>query len=566
MKPQVLLLLLWLVGLGAAPADAKSYSAERFDSRIRLLMGGAVEVTETLVLRFEDGTFTYVFREIPRRGTDSIEVVRATMDGREFEVGNQPGRVELGGGSRLRVRWHFPQPVSNTTHTFTLTYRVDGVVRQSEDGDLLAWRALPGEHDYSIDRSTIEIEHPTPLARPPAIDTRRVRDQSAEYSLDVPGDGRAQAAAQAVRVKASDIDRNGWVEARLHFAPGSIIASPPQWQQAQRRADALAPRWMWASALIGAAGLVLLWSMRPRNDTPRRDTTFAGTSGAPPDSVTPAIAGALAANGQVSLPQLMATLFSLADRGEIAIREEPRRTFGQHSFTLERRHAGQALARHEQVALDLAFEDTQGEERQVPLAKARRRLQSHIGRFRDAVHEEMAAMGLTDARRKLVRARYGLVSVSIFLVGVVLVIVAVALVPQYRGWPLLVPAAVILVGIVGFAFQGATTPLSDEGLRIAERWRAYQRHLKEVARGDAHLSADSPSGVLPFAVALGLTAIWAKFVKAQPTLVPPWFEALPASDDGGAFHAFIAYGGAHGGAGGGAGGGGAAGGGASGAG
>jgi hypothetical protein len=178
----------------------------------------------------------------------------------------------------------------------------------------------------------------------------------------------------------------------------------------------------------------------------------------------------------------------------------------------------------------------------------------------------MAAMGLIDARRKAVRARYGRVSLVILLVGAALSFVAVALVSQYRGWPLLVPVAIILVAMLGFAFQGATTPLSDEGLRVAERWRAYQKHLKEVARGKAHLSAESPSGVLPFAVAFGLAAIWAKFVKAQPTLVPLWFEALPASDGGGAFHAFIAYGGSHGAGGGGAGGGGAAGGGASGAG
>ena len=51
-----------LIVVAAGTLDAKSYTAERFDSLIRVLPGGAIEVTETIVFTFEDGTFTYVFR------------------------------------------------------------------------------------------------------------------------------------------------------------------------------------------------------------------------------------------------------------------------------------------------------------------------------------------------------------------------------------------------------------------------------------------------------------------------------------------------------------------------
>lgn len=355
------------------------------------------------------------------------------------------------------------------------------------------------------------------------------------------------------------------MEARLYFAAGSIIGSPPAWQYAQQRADALAPRWMWAAGLIGAAGLILLWSMRLRYDTPRRDGSLTGPIAAPPDPEAPAIAGALAANGRVSLPHAMAALFSLADRGEILIKEEPKGMFGQRNFILERRRNVRPVAHHEQVALDLAFRDKQREEERVPLSKARSRLQSHVKPFRVAVHDEMAAMGLIDGERKAVHARYGAFSLGLILLGAALFIVSAALVRVYAVWPLMVPAAIIVVALVGFAFQAATTPLSNEGVRRGDGWRAYQRHLKQVARREAHLTAESPSQVLPFAVALGLSAAWAKFIKAHPTQVPTWFQALSASDENGAFYAFVGEGG-HAGAGGGAGAGGAAGGGSSGAG
>ena len=557
-----LLPFLLVTTCAATATEAKSYSAERFDSRILVLPGGAIEVTETVVFRFEDGTFTYVFREIPRRRTDSIEVLRASMDGTMLPFGDQPGQVEIRQKNRVRVQWNFAQPVvasrdgqaleGGPNHTFTLTYRVDGVVRDSEGGDLLAWRALPVEHDYAIDSATIEVVHPVSLARTPEVEMRRV------------GDLQVHDADGIVRVTASTIRKNGWVETWLRFAPGSIIASPPAWQRAERRAEALAPRWAVAAGLICAAGLLLLWGLRQRYDAPPREDAMPGSISTAPDDLPPAIAGALASNGRVSHQHAMATLVSLADRGAITIQEEPRR-FGHRDFTARRQRFSSRLMPHEQVALDIVFTGKDRHEDTVRLSKGRSRLASRFGRFRDAVYGDMRAAGLIDPDRKALRDRLGAVSLGIILLGTVLFAAAVFLVREYRGWPFLVPAAFILVGVIGFIFQGATTPLANDGARRGARWRAYQQHLKHVARGEAHLTADSPARVLSIAVALGLASAWAKFVKAHPAAVPSWFSALSPSDNQG-FPAFLTYAGTSTGGGGGVGGGGAAGGGASGAG
>ena len=72
---------------GASPAHASSYTAERFDSRIDVLAGGSLRVTETIVFRFESGTFTRVFRTIPSRNTDGLEVIAASMDGADMPEG-----------------------------------------------------------------------------------------------------------------------------------------------------------------------------------------------------------------------------------------------------------------------------------------------------------------------------------------------------------------------------------------------------------------------------------------------------------------------------------------------
>ena len=154
-----------LAGLtaAAAPAAAKSYFAERFDSHVRVMPGGALEVTETVVFHFEGGSFDHVYREIPTRRTDGIQIVSASLDGRAFPIGDGVDRVQVTGRSKLRVQWRFA-PLTNSSHVFVLTYIARGVVSQTDTADVLQWRALPTEHQYRIASSTIEFELPAAAA------------------------------------------------------------------------------------------------------------------------------------------------------------------------------------------------------------------------------------------------------------------------------------------------------------------------------------------------------------------------------------------------------------------
>lgn len=104
----------------ARPAFAKSYSADRFDSTVRVLPDGTLEVTEMVAFRFQDGTFREVFREIPARRTDGIEVVRAEMQGQPLPFGTESGTAEVQQRrTRVRVVWRF-RPIENVTRTFIL--------------------------------------------------------------------------------------------------------------------------------------------------------------------------------------------------------------------------------------------------------------------------------------------------------------------------------------------------------------------------------------------------------------------------------------------------------------
>jgi Predicted membrane protein (DUF2207) len=553
--------------IGAAPAAAKTYSAERFDSHVRVLPGGDLEVTETVVFRFESGTFDHVFREIPARRTDGIEVVSASLDGRTLPFGDSVNEVEVSGKSKVRVEWRF-HPLSSSTHVFVLVYIARGVVSQTETSDVLAWRALPGEHEYRIASSTVEVVLPgsaaagTAAAPEPKTEWHRI--EGAVEAIVRRGNQDAAAPSVIARATAQEIRSNGWIEVTFDLPRGSLLTTPPAWQQARQSARALAPRWMTAAAILAFAGLIVLFGIRQNYDAPPGDQSPLASSSALPDALAPGLVGALVANGSPSPEHAMATLFSLADRGLISIDELAPGVFGQHKFEVRRRHKSAMLAGHEVALLGPGLDDSRAPG--VSLDSFRHQWGERFQQFSTAVHQDLAAAGLIDADRKRIRTRYFHVAiVTLILAGVGALTAAVALVDRFGAWPMLLPAALALVGIAALIFAASTTPLSNEGVRRAARWRGFRGYMKALTQDPDRLAVQGLPTLLPFAVAIGLASAWAKYLKHHPGSVPSWFSAHSTASPDSAFASFLTASGAHDG-GAGAAGGGAAGGGSSGAG
>jgi hypothetical protein len=530
--------------IAPAAAAAKDYSAERFDSRVRLMPGGTLEVTETVVFRFESGTFDHVFREIPARRTDGIEIVRAGLDGRLFPIGNAVNQIEVTGRSKVRVRWRF-HPLADSTHVFTLTYLARGVVSQTAGADVLAWRALPTEHQYRIDSSTVDFEWPSTIAggtRPtPKMEWHRIDGPVAAGT----GTSAEAVPGPAVRATAQQVRPNGWIEATFAFPRGSILSAPPAWQQARLHAQSFAPRWMTAAALIALAGLIVLMGLRQQYDAPPRDQSTMAGSPATPDALAPGLVGPLLSNGRAGLDHAFAALFSLAERGVLSVQERPRGRFGQPGFDLRRRNTRVPLAEHENALLTIGFQDPNAEDA-VPLSRVRRQLGRRFRQFRSAVHHDLMREGLIDPDRKRIRDRYVRVSIAFFILAGLGMAAAVPFVNRFGGWPMLVPAAFALLGMAGLIFSAATTALSNEGARRAARWRGFRAYLKSLSQSREQTAVAGLDRLLPFAIATGLGAAWARYLKRHPGSVPPWFRALSIASQDGAFASFVTSSGAGG--------------------
>jgi hypothetical protein len=516
-KVHIRLTLVAALLLPGATVDAApgAYKAERFDVSIKAVSGG-LDVTETIVFDFQSGTFTNVWRDIAADRTDGVEILDASIDGVALPRGSGPVHFSVTGRSRVRVEWRFPV-MGPSRHRFELHYLARGAAYRDGGEDVVQWRALPAEHRYAIDASRIQFEPAG--ARVAPLDSHRVAA------------ARVEPSTEAVTIEASGIQSNGWILAELRYPAGQLAATDPAWHAHAANARELGIQWAKGGAAIFIMALFLVLLIRRSYPSPPSFPDQPATE--PPAPLPAALASVLAAKGGATSYQAVGTILDLADRGVLTITEIPG-AFGVRTYTLSQVAGTHDLAPHEEAALGIAFAHG-GED--VPFARARGRLARRSRQFAAAVNEDLLERGLIDPARKAARDRLAIVAL-LMLPAAALGSVAVApLIPRYDAWPFLLPLGLLVAGIVGLVIAAPLTPLSDEGLAEAARWRGFRRHLKSIA------STDEDRGSVPFrwlvyAMAFRLGDRWARYLKQHRGIVPAWFVS-GSGDSGAAFAVFV---------------------------
>ena len=513
-----------LVAIVASPASAaKDYRAERFHARIVVEPGGSIVVTETIRFVFGADSFTYVYRELTGRKTDGITILVATMDGQPMARGTQPGEYELKktDNGRRRVVWHFAG-VTGAAHTFTLTYRVNGVAWQDTDADVLAWTLLPTKHEYLIECASGEVEYPASTSL-------------IGGALFEPAASDLQVEGQTVRFRRCPFEKDDYWVVTLRFAPRTLAAVAPAWQQRARLTRENAPLFLGLAAFIlltGAGGFVFFALNHRVPTTGDRD----GRQPAPPDDLPPALAGALTRTGaSAAWADALASLFDLARRGVVRIEALPvTGVFKKHDFQVTAGPAPRTLTAHERTLLELLFTTKSGPRPIVKFSDLGRTFASagRWKRFRSSVADDLRAAGLLDSERERTRGRVTILGVAVMLFSIAGFALSALFLGQVGEAVLALPIAILVSGIVGLAIGVSMSPLSDAGHGRAQRWKAFGRHLDGVskhAEGEASAPRDFER-MLPYAAAFGVALAWAKQLEKRGVgAAPSWLQAL-ASD------------------------------------
>jgi hypothetical protein len=493
---------------------AKSYYAEYFDVQIDLQEDGSAIVTETVKFHFEGDPFTFAFREVSARETDGLTFLESTLDGVPMPQGTEAGQVEVEPGDPLKVTWHFP-PTSGAAQVFVVRYRVEGVIRKGE-GDTLVWRAIPEDHDYSIERSTITLTYPSTaeVLGQPALN----RDFDLAFAAD-----RIVLNAGAIAA-----DQDLIVTAR--FATDSLTNAVPQWQVRQERAEAARARALSAGLFAALAtlivgGLALLTYFRANG----RDLNIPPviSTALPPAEISPAIIGKLTKQSHT----FMGAIFDLAQRGALEIREE-KGTWGTKNHVLIRTDQAIPLKLFEHGLMEALFKP--GESR-VKMNEIAARLHAKSTLFDEPLEQELIQRGWLDPDRKQKRSRLARIggaalvllpgllivallftqlwSVSLDLAGLIGVLVGAGI-------------ALFLLSIALLIYAGTFSVLTPAGEEQAARWKGFAEYLKGVSKGrEPAIRPDYFERYLAYASVFGLGAAWAKyFEKLGGVPLPIWFQ------------------------------------------
>lgn len=514
--PRCCLLALVVLLAGAGPAAAKSYRALQVDVHAELRRDRSLAVTEAITYRFEEGTFTEVYRDVPLRSSDGVADVVASMNGAPLGEGTGAGHVEIEAGSRrLRVRWHF-NPLSGE-HTFELRYRLLGVVTQGRDEDLLEWHVLPDERRYHIDAMEARIVLP-----PGAVPTPELTVGPSSVTLARADDGLALAA--------TDLARNRDVRIRLPMTGGAFVPEVPAWQGQRAMRLARGPWMIGVAALVIVAGLGWLAVFRSawRVDAgPAHDSRITY----PPDPLLP-IGIAARLGGTSAAGQALATLFELAHRRIVHVYEVTTRGGRRRGFMVRLGTQVPALTEPERALTDLAF-PAGPKDREIALLVLQRRLSGRLGLFTAAIDAEMRQRGLLDpdraeARRTLTRATLAALAVALASIGL-----AIALLPAFGPWAMLLPASGSIVVLALAVARSTFSVLTRTGTREARRWKAFWAYLRDVGKGKTGDPAAVQHEWLPYLVAASAAGAWAKQVRGHAATlpVPDWFRAAAQSAD-----------------------------------
>lgn len=519
-----LALVLVVLAAGTPALAAKDYRAERFDVNLDLEPDGSMRVTESITFAFGPDTFTYVFREVPTRRTDGIQVLGASLDGRPLTPGKNAGEYEVkrADNGRRRIVWHF-EPLTASTHTFEVSYLVRGLVELATAADVVRWRALPSDHEYVIACATLTLTHPPSAA---LLDAPVLEPEPTRTWPEGP----------ALTYERCPVERDESWTISARFAPRSLAATPPAWQDRAARHGRYLPTFLGIAALILTGGILgfVVFAINHRSGVHPDSTSRLAER---PEHVPAGLGIALARSGHPDGATAFAALLDLAARGAIRIEEaESTSRFTKHDFRIVPADRTRATTGHERHLLDLLFTSKSGPRTSAKLSELAKILQSpgRWKRFTNALRADLRAAGLIDQAREHTRSSVTHVSIGIILLAIVGFVATVPFVNQIGPPALLMPGAVIAVALAGFIVASTLPVLTDEGLRRAGLWAAYGRYVKGLAKdASAPPSTETFGQMLPYAAGFGTAVAWARALEKHGMKTGvPWLHALLRQEDG----------------------------------
>jgi uncharacterized membrane protein len=505
-----ILLCLFCLAL-VAPASARDWHIERFDTQMSVAQDGVATVTERLDVVFE-GAFHGIYRDIPieypgPHGFNYTLFLRVTgvTDGSGHKLKYDSSTQH--GNRHLKI--YVPDAV-DTTRPVEIQYTVTNAVRWFDGHDELYWNVTGNDWPVPISSTSASINFPADGAG-----NLRAQAFTGLYGSQKQ-DARVQVSGSTVSVEANDpLSMREGLTTDVYITKG-VLTQPSKLTQAiwflRSNFIVLLPLW---------AFLVMFFFWWTKGRDPKPDISVAPMY-EPPKDMTPAEVGTLV-DDAVHPRDITATLVDLAVKGYLTIEETESKVFlfshRDYKFhLLKPQSEWTLLASHERVMLDHVFK---GDVTDVNLSELKNRFYVAIPRMKDNILAELKGKGMYSIDPE---SAHAYVLAGILFTAAPFILAQVLGAGSLLDSPgMLIVSAIIAVPII-FLFARIMTAKSQKGVRTKVEILGFQEFVNRVdADRLKRMPPDTFEKFLPYAMALGIESRWAKAFQGITQNPPNWY-------------------------------------------
>jgi hypothetical protein len=514
----------------AAPllADRGGYRIESFDVELAVEANADLVVTERLVVNFSEPRHG-IYRMIPVRYTDPRGYLYS-LGYRSLGVVDDAGGAHTTQvtreGKYVKIRIGDPDRTVSGRVVYVVRYRVEGALAHFAEHDELYWNATGNEWQAPIDAASARVRLPGPVPRDEleAIAyTGAFGSREQDAVIDYPEDDViAYRATTAMEPLEGLTVVAAWPHGLVEF-PGA----------ARRGGRFLADNWIVLAPLFALVFLVHRYWTRGRD--PRGPAAIV-VRYQPPEGLAPGEIGALI-DERVDLRDLTATIVDLAIKGYLRIRVDVKaRLFGllnkEETWFEKTDRAWSDLRAYERQTLAGIF--ASGDV--VSTEDLEEKFYSRIPGIRDALWEDLAerryVAGKPNSVRRLWKILGAVAGGLTVALGLVWASHRGAVFPHASLFPILAGGVVALLFL---AFSRAMPQRTRKGVALRAWALGFEEFVDRVERDE--LDADRERNVfeslLPYAMALGVAAAWAREFEGIYQSAPPlWFHGGTPSSSG----------------------------------
>ncbi len=473
----------------------KEYVYEDFDVNIYINEDASFNVEEKQTFKFTGGPFTYVFRGVALKDLDKIADIEVLDESGQPWPENSVEIYNEGGERKVRIQF---RPLSDTTFTFIVKYKVIGGLGYFKDWDELYWNVIPENRSVNINKAKATVHLPE------EVNKDELKAKSYIGHLGSTEEGKYEIPdGKTIIYTAEDLTPNesftivaGW--------PKGVITRNIAW-------------WRWGrniSTVVGIflpliAGLILLLTWLKWGKDPQKKAIYARYE--PPKDMSPSLMGGLY-DEKVQRKDINAILINLAANGYIKIKEYKK---GEYEFIKLKEPEG--LERYEEKFMREIFSLGKGDK--AKLEDLKYKFSNVLMKIKEMIYEELVKKGYFARNPQSVRITFVVLGVILMILGFVLLFIPLRFVSM--GW---LGTGLMISGIITMITAGGMPKRTEKGVKVLEQILGFKDYLWTAERFRiGKIDPRQFEKFLPYAMVLGVEDQWANRFSDIYKEPPNWY-------------------------------------------